>query len=619
MSMTETPARPKKIMALIPCYNEEHSISRVIGRFPMQAWRSKGYEVSVVVIDNASTDRTAEIARSLGATVLFEPHRGKGNAMIRGFKHVSDDIDYVAMLDGDNTYRPEEMLRLIELLESDFCDISIGSRLAGRISDGSMDRMHRIGNWFFSHLVRSAYRVNVTDVLTGYFAWKRESLKRLYPHLTSEGFAIEMEMITKMARLGEHIYCVPISYEPRTGTSSLRPLRDGLRILAMFMRNLRWKPLAPRRTRIAFVSDAVMPWHVGGKERRLFEISRRLAGSGQEIHIYTMKWWNEPQRAIIHDGVHFHALTRLIPLYAKGRRSMYQALAFGLATSKLAFERFDVLDVDHMPFFPLFSARIITWLRGKKLFATWHEVWGKKYWFEYMNGIGGMFGYLVEAASFKLPDVFISNSEHTTRLLRAAGVSATIETIPLGVDFESVYSAPVSVEASDVLFIGRLLRHKNADMLIQALDLVREKIPTISALIVGDGPEKARLLEAIERLGLRSNIRLLERVESSVDLYGLMKASRMLVLPSVREGFGLVTIEANAAGIPVITTDHENNAAKDLIRHGINGFVVQASAESIAHKILEILRSPHALKPSAGIERHGWHPVVKNLERVFVS
>lgn len=153
------------------------------------------------------------------------------------------------MLDGDNTYRPEELLRLIEPIDSGFCNVVIGSRLTGRILEGSMTLFNRFGNWLYSGLVRWFYGVNVTDVLTGYFAWNREAVERLLPHLKSDGFAIEMEMITKMARLGEDIYSVPVTYHPRIGETNLNPISDGIRILWMFAKNLRWKPFAedPRR------------------------------------------------------------------------------------------------------------------------------------------------------------------------------------------------------------------------------------------------------------------------------------------------------------------------------------------------------------------------------------
>jgi hypothetical protein len=107
-----------------------------------------------------------------------------------------------------------------------------------------MSGFNRMGNWMFSLLVRFVYQANVTDVLTGYFAWKREALVRLRPHLTSKDFGIEMDMVTKMAKLGETIYSVPITYTVRSGDSSLHPIIDGFRILKVFTQNMFWKPTA---------------------------------------------------------------------------------------------------------------------------------------------------------------------------------------------------------------------------------------------------------------------------------------------------------------------------------------------------------------------------------------
>jgi len=232
----------KKITVLVPCYNEERGIGSVIDGFTKVSKKNREFEIEVVVIDNNSKDRTSDIAMEHGATVIHEYKQGKGNAIRTGFYSVGASSDFVVMLDGDDTYRPEEMLRLVELINSGFSSVAIGSRLEGRISAGSMTRFNRFGNWVFSRLVHGIYRVNVTDVLTGYFAWTREAIERLRPHLVSEGFAIEMEMITKMARLGEEIYSVPISYNARAGESHLSPVYDGIRILRMLVRNLRWRP-----------------------------------------------------------------------------------------------------------------------------------------------------------------------------------------------------------------------------------------------------------------------------------------------------------------------------------------------------------------------------------------
>lgn len=606
----------KKITALIPCYNEENSIGAVIRGFPHEMIADRGFELEIVVIDNNSKDRTAEIAREHGATVIHEEKKGKGNAMRTAFYSVHEDTDYVVMLDGDDTYRPQEILRLIEPIDSGFCDVIVGSRLGGRISSGSMTALNRAGNWIFSHLVRYFYRVNVTDVLTGYFAWSREALLRLRPHLSSSDFAIEMEMITKMARMGEGIYSVPISYDRRAGQANLRPFYDGSRILRMFVKNLAWRPAQPAKQKIAFVSDAVFPYSRGGKETRLSEISRRLANESGEIHIYTMQWWEGPQ-TLKHDGVFYHALCGLYPLYSGERRSIRQAIVFGLSVLKLLFVKFDVIDVDHMPLFPLASARLVTWARGKKLYATWHEVWGREYWLTYMKGFPGVFGYMMEYLTFLLPDTIISNSAHTTRRLIEAGVRCPIKTVPLGVDIESISEAERADIESDIVYVGRLLSHKSVNLLVRALRIVKNSVPDIKLLIIGDGPEKTKIEELIANLGLQEHASIMSDVREHRYKYGLMKASKMLVSPSVREGFGLVVIEAHAAGIPVITTSHEDNASKDLIHDGIDGFICEPTETDIANAISKVLKPQKTLAPRRYVSQYDWKTVVRSMEEIL--
>ncbi len=242
MTNIMTPQQKKKILILIPCRNEQEGIGDTIDGLPREKLAHAGFSMQVMVIDNASTDRTAHVARSHGATVLHEKRPGKGNAMRLGFASVPLDTDYVVMIDGDNTYQSAEILRMVELLDSEFSEVVIGSRLTGKITAGSMSFFNRFGNWIFSNLVRNLYRANVTDVLSGYYAWTRDALERLRPHLVSEGFGIEMEMVTKMARMKEEIYCVPITYIARSGDSNLHPVYDGFRILRVFLQNIVWKP-----------------------------------------------------------------------------------------------------------------------------------------------------------------------------------------------------------------------------------------------------------------------------------------------------------------------------------------------------------------------------------------
>src|SRR5439155_17848842 len=133
--------------------------------------------------------------------------------------------------------------------------------------------LNRAGNWLFSFLVRVTYQANVTDVLTGYFAWSMRAVKQMRPHMVSQGFTLEMELITKHARLGHEVYSVPVTYSPRVGRSRLQPWKDGIRILWTYLKHHSWTPTTRR---VCFLSDSIYPYFTGGKEIRLHEVSRHL-------------------------------------------------------------------------------------------------------------------------------------------------------------------------------------------------------------------------------------------------------------------------------------------------------------------------------------------------------
>lgn len=242
----------KKISIIIPAFNEEKGIGSVIDGVPTRLLRKLGFETEVIVINNNSTDRTAMVAAKRNATILIEEKRGKGHAIKRGFNAIKSDTTFVVMLDGDNTYKTKEILRLIEPLMNNFCDVTIGSRLGGKIKKDSLKFQNRLANWGYTFLVRQFYRTNVTDVLSGYFAWKREVIEQLNPHLDSEGFEIEMEMITKMKKLGFEVYSVPITYDVRDGQTKIDAIRDGLKILSVFFKNLMWSPQPDINTKLRF-------------------------------------------------------------------------------------------------------------------------------------------------------------------------------------------------------------------------------------------------------------------------------------------------------------------------------------------------------------------------------
>jgi glycosyltransferase involved in cell wall biosynthesis len=232
----------KKITIIIPCRNEEKGIGQVLDEIPKNKLKALGYETEILVIDNNSTDNTSKIAKSKGAKVIREEKPGKGNAIRTGFRNISKDTDFVVMLDGDNTYKAHEIPRMIEPLDSNFCDVIVGSRLEGKMIQNAMSFSHRFVNWCWTFFVRQFYGANITDTCTGFFAWKRNVITNLNGYIVSPGFAIEAEMVTKMAKLGHKLYSVPIIYAPRKGQSKIAPIGDGAKISWMLIKNLFWKP-----------------------------------------------------------------------------------------------------------------------------------------------------------------------------------------------------------------------------------------------------------------------------------------------------------------------------------------------------------------------------------------
>lgn len=251
---TPSPKTYKKITLMVPCYNEEASIGELIDNIPVEKLNKAGFKIEVLVIDNNCTDKTAEIARKKGARVISETNQGKGNAIKTGFNNIPKDVDYIVMLDGDNTYKPAEILRLIEPLDNNFADVVVGSRLEGHMATHAMSKSHRLANWLFTFLTRFLYNANVTDTCTGYFAWTKHAIDvlNMNGNIQSKGFAIEAEMISKMARLKLRVFSVPITYAPRPPTtnskSKLSPFKDALKIIWMLLKNKRWKPKIQEET-----------------------------------------------------------------------------------------------------------------------------------------------------------------------------------------------------------------------------------------------------------------------------------------------------------------------------------------------------------------------------------
>lgn len=359
-----------------------------------------------------------------------------------------------------------------------------------------------------------------------------------------------------------------------------------------------------KRLRIAIVSDAVAPFNKGGKETRIAHLTDEFIKLGHQVDIYTMKWWDGGKTTTV-NGVNYHAISKLHKLYAGDVRSIKSGVLFGIATLQMMRYKFDILEVDHMPFFPIYSAKVVAILKRKKLYATWHEVWGKEYWNEYLGGAKGYIAALIEKYSIYMPNHISAVSTHTlgelrTKLNYRGSAALAIN----GIDYKKIQKIKAARKEYDVLFAGRLLAHKNVDVLIESINMLKKDMPGITCAIVGDGPEFKSLETKIKKLKLDKNIFMLGFLPKEEDVYAYMKSSSVFVLPSSREGFGITVLEAHASGAHVVTVNEPSNAAQFLVEKDY-GLVVDLDAKSIARAIKVLLDKPNR-KESIDVESLDW-------------
>ena len=216
---------------VIPALNEASTIGRVLDEIPFAELASEGFHTRAVVVDNGSSDGTADVARSRGAEVIVEPQRGKGNAMRRAFRETR--ADYVVMLDGDATYPATHIPEMLKVLR-DGRDVVIGSRLKGTRAPGSISWVNLIGNHLLTWIACVLYWKKTSDLCTGYWAFRGSVLPSL--QLSARGFNLEAELFSEVVRHKLRMGEVPIHYRRRPTPTKLRALRDGVRIARMLAR-----------------------------------------------------------------------------------------------------------------------------------------------------------------------------------------------------------------------------------------------------------------------------------------------------------------------------------------------------------------------------------------------
>jgi len=201
----------KRISVLIPAFNEERSIAQVIKELP-------GYIVDeIVVVDNASTDATQEVALRSGAKVVEEPHKGYGAACLKGLASIKE-TDILVILDGDHSDYPEQITMLVKPIAAGEADFVIGSRILGKREDGALTSQQYWGNKLAVLLIHRLFGYKFTD-MGPFRAIRFESLKSL--GMTDKTFGWNVEMQIKAIKNGLRIKEVPVDYRKRVGVSKI--------------------------------------------------------------------------------------------------------------------------------------------------------------------------------------------------------------------------------------------------------------------------------------------------------------------------------------------------------------------------------------------------------------
>ncbi len=205
------------IDVIIPAFNEENSIDKVLADIPMDLVRE------VVVCNNASTDRTAEIAIKGGATLVEQPQKGYGNACLKALEYIynkgtADHPDIIIFIDADYSDYPEEMFDLVKPILEDDVDLVIGSRALGNMEKGSMTPQQVFGNWLATSLIRFFYQYEFTD-LGPFRAIRYDKFLALDMQDKTYGWTVEMQV--KAAKMKLKCTEIAVNYRKRIGFSKV--------------------------------------------------------------------------------------------------------------------------------------------------------------------------------------------------------------------------------------------------------------------------------------------------------------------------------------------------------------------------------------------------------------
>jgi glycosyltransferase involved in cell wall biosynthesis len=359
--------------------------------------------------------------------------------------------------------------------------------------------------------------------------------------------------------------------------------------------------------RVCLIYDCLFPYTVGGAERWYRNLAERLAEEGHEVTYLTLRQWPRGEQLDIDPRVRVLCAGPRMALYTDGpppaRRRILPPLVFGAGVLWHMLRhgrRYDVVHTCAFPYFSLLSAALARPLAGYGLVVDWFEVWSADYWRGYLGGLGGRVGELVQRACALISQrAFCFSQLHAARL-RELGLRGPIVLLRGLYSGPTHPSKPLAPREADplVLFAGRLIPEKRVTVGVAAVARAAQRIEGLRGVFYGDGPEREALASAIAQHHAGSFVSAPGFADGEL-VDADMRRALCVLLPSEREGYGMVVVEASAHATPAVVVAAPDNAAVELVEDGINGVVApSADPETIAEAIVRVHEAGMAMRES---------------------
>jgi glycosyltransferase involved in cell wall biosynthesis len=346
--------------------------------------------------------------------------------------------------------------------------------------------------------------------------------------------------------------------------------------------------------RVCIVYDCLFPYTVGGAERWYRNLALRLHEAGHDVTYLTLRQWDGELDDL--PGIDVRIVGPRMALYTGPRRRILPPLVFGAGVLWHLLRhgrRYDVVHTASFPYFSLLAAAIARPAGRYRIVCDWHEVWSRDYWREYLGRAGGAIGFAVQRLCARVRQrAFCFSRMHAARL-REEGLRGDVTVLEGEYDGDLTAPQPNRAEPL-VVFAGRHIPEKRAPAVAPAVALASQVVPGLRGIVFGDGPERGAVLASLDGTPVQA-----PGFAPAEQVHGALRSALCMVLPSRREGSGLIVVESAALGTPSIVVREPDNAATELVEDGVNGVIAaSASADDLAAAIVRVSEAGDELRVS---------------------